>query len=209
MVIDLDADQDDRVRQVADRDIEEGMFVVLRTGERGGYLVPIANQIIGTRAAEYRKVLDSWKTTLRTMESRYGPQGVVNRLLRSGSTRATYQNARNWMSSQTIAPDAEDDYRAIAIVCGMEHQFPSMQTAAREIRRAHVVAGQRVRWGLLEVVQRSDVEEIEREGMKQFELPEFEGAQLTAYRIEGRSDKTTAVSASSLERVFDLGVFIR
>ena len=209
MVIDLDADQEERVRQVADADVEEGMFIVLRTGERGGYLIPIADQIIGPRAVEHRRVLHDWKHELRKLESKYGPQGLVNRLLRAGSIRATYQNLRNWMSTQSIAPDADEDYNAIAKLCGMEHEFPAMQAARKEIRRAHVLAGQKVRWRLLELVQESDIEAIEREGMKQFELPEFEGARLTAYRIEGRSGKTTAVSATSIERVFDLDVFTR
>jgi hypothetical protein len=209
MIIDLDADQDDRVRQVADNEIEEGMFIVLRTGDRGGYLIPIADQIIGQRANDYRTLLDAWKSQLRRMESKYGPQGVVNKLRRAGSTRASYQNLRNWMSSQSIAPEADEDYHAIAVVCDMDSDFPLMKTAASHIRRAHVHAGQKVRRRLLEVVQGSDIEEIEREGMKHFELPEFEGAQLTAYRIERRSGKTAPVSMSTVERVFDLDVFTR
>lgn len=207
MVIDLDADQEGRVCQVSDRETEEGMFIVLRTGSRGGYIAAIANQIIGEPAASYRKILIRWKSRLRAIEKQEGIHVLVDRLIESESKRASPQNTRNWISTQSIAPESSEDFYAIAILCGLGNEFDSMLRSAQQLRRAHVHAGQRVRRKLRELVKDADVEEIERQGSQQFEDPEFEGAKLTAYRIERRSGQIVSVAASSLERVFDLDVF--
>lgn len=207
MVINLDADREERVSQLSDKETEEGMFIVLRTDSSGGYIVPIADQLIGEAAARYRELLGLWKARLRVFENREGIQALVVRLAESGSKRVTPQNARNWMSTQTIAPDSLEDFRAIAILCGMESDFERMTQSAQQLRIAHSQAGQRVRRRLRELVVDADIGEVERQGFQRFEAPEFGGAQLTAYRVERRSEQIVSVAASSIERVFDLDVF--
>lgn len=207
MIVDLEGEKDDRVRQVADDAIEAGMYVVLRTDNQGGYIIPIANQLIGTRAGAFRRLQANWKSKLRTELGNRGTDGLIGLLTASGSSRANYQNVQNWISPQSIAPESDQDFLAIARVCGLEGRFLEMKSVARELRTAHMNAGQRVRRQLRELVREADPSMIDRQGYQSFDLPELPGAQVTAFRVERRSSKVIPVAASAIERVFDLDVF--
>lgn len=204
LVIDLDASEEDRVSQISDAEIEEGMYIVLRTDSEAGYLVPIANQLIGAAAPSYRALQVKWKLALQELLNREGSKGLTTHLREQGSLRANYQNIRNWISPGSIAPEAEVDFRAISVACSMEKDFPLMQRAVKEIRNAHIHAGQQVRRQLRELVSTADPEVIERNGTHEFALPSLPGAKLTAFRIERKWDRIQQVSAASIERPFEL-----
>lgn len=207
MIIDLDAEKDVRARQATDSEIEEGMYVVLRTDSQAGYIVPIADRLIGVQADAFRTLQAKWKSRLRLELERVETKGLAELLSTNGSSRANYQNIQNWISPRSIAPESDDDFRAIACVCGLDSQFEEMKRVAKKLRAAHMLAGQRVRRQLRELVKEADAVTIDRKGYEQFELPELPGAQLTAFRIERRSTKVTPVAASAIERVFDFDVF--
>lgn len=204
LVIDLDAREEDRVTQMSDAEIEEGMYIVLRTDSNAGYLVPIANRQIGKSAPAYRALQVKWKLALQALLDSEGSDGLTTRLRDHGSHRANYQNIRNWISPGSIAPEDEDDFRAISIVCSMEQDFSLMKQGVRELRLAHVQAGQQVRRQLRELVSNADPEMIERNGTHEFALDSLPGAKLTAFRIERKWNTVQQVSAASIERPFGL-----
>lgn len=202
LVIDLDADEDDRVAQVADDDIEPGMFVVLRNDESGDYIVPLANKMLGNRAASYRADHARWKKALRDQVRLDGLQVTSLLLMAAGATRPDPTNLRHWMSERNIAPQSEDDFVAITRLVGLEGEARHLWMVAGAVRRAHLRAGMEIRRRLIERVRTANVSELEARGRMDFELPEAEGGRLAAFRIEGRSSSTTVVSIARIERVF-------
>ena len=108
------------------------------------------------------------------------------------------------MSSRTIAPRDFADFHAIMTLCGIQQEAKELFANANRIRNAHMRAGRQIQARLRSLVMEGDVDEIERQGSKQFELPDLKGVRLTAFRVENRSPKVTAVPSASIERVFDL-----
>ncbi len=202
MIVDLEAEERDRVRQVADAAIEPGMFVVLRTDSGGDYIAPVADRLMGEKAAPYRAAQRRWKERLRDEVRRYGLSIVCAHLSALGAGIADETNVRNWMSDRNIAPRDERDFKAIARFVGLGGEADRLFTIARTVRAAHYYAGTKIRGWLIERVRVADAAELERNGRLDFALPEVEGGRLTAFRLERRSDHTTRLSASRIERVF-------
>lgn len=202
LVIDLDGDEDDRVAQVADADIEPGMFIVLRNDDSGDYLVPVANKILGHLAGGYRAQHARWKNALRDRVRREGLEATSRRLIGAGSERGETWNLRNWISERNIAPQDKSDFAAIARLVGMGDQVNDLWRITLAIRGAHVRAGAAIRRQLVAKVRTADLAELEAQGRMDFELPDIEGGRLTAFRIEGRSSSTRLVPSRRLERQF-------
>lgn len=201
LVIDLDGDEEDRVAQVADADIEPGMFIVLRNDESGDYLIPVANMMLGRLATSYRAQHARWKIALRNQARREGLEATSRRLIAAGSERGEPWNLRNWISERNIAPQDKSDFRAIAWLVGMSDEVDDLWRITLAIRRAHVRAGATIRRQLIEKVRTSDLTELEQRGRMDFELPDIEGGRLTAFRIEGRSSSTQLVPSRRVERL--------
>lgn len=204
MIIDLEADERARVRQVADGEIEPGMFVVLRTDNAGDYVVPVADRLLDPNAVAYRAALALWKERLRERVRGGDAFETCLELLDLGSTRADEGNLRNWMSERGIAPQRREDFAAIMRLVGFDTDVDRLWVIARAIRNAHHRAGTIIRRQLVERVRLADIGELERHGRLDFELPEAEGGRLTAFRVEARSNETVFLPHARLERAFAL-----
>jgi hypothetical protein len=98
LIIDLDEDGKDRVRRVATNSIAPEIYVLLRENAGGDYLIPVADKILGARAARLRKFQRLWKERLRALVHREGEYSVIAQLKQCGAVRANETNLRNWLS---------------------------------------------------------------------------------------------------------------
>jgi len=113
-VLDLGIDEDDedeegwhQIRRVSLSELISGMFLLLRTEGGGDYIVPIADRILGKKAAVLRAKQADWKARLRKAVEAKGIQGLLTisvELLDLGSKLANETNVRNWMSNRSIRP---------------------------------------------------------------------------------------------------------
>ena len=97
-VLMLTQEETDPVQRIPVANIEPGMFLLVRTGGGGEYIVLVADRILGERSGEAREVQRDWKDHLRRKVRKDGLREVVHALERYGSTRANHVNVRNWMS---------------------------------------------------------------------------------------------------------------
>lgn len=202
LTIDPEADDSSRVKQLADRDIEVGMFVVIRADSDHGYILPIADRILGDLARPYREWQHQWKARLRAEVRKQDAFQVALKLIDLGSERADEVNVRNWMSETTIAPAKQSDFEAIARLTGLSNQSEEIWKMANSIRNAHLRAGIQVQKQLRNMVRSVDTEELEQKGMLEFELSDIPGGRLTAFRVEDRSDRTVFLPSSRIENAF-------
>lgn len=202
--IDLEEEKALQLKRVPVRGLEPGMFIILRTEGGGDYIVPLADRILGEAAANLRDLQKEWKTRLRRAVNFHGLSGVAGQLRRYGSTKATEQNVRNWMSPRNIKTSLYEDFAAIMRLTQLEDSADKYWNAMRVILRAHMKAGFRIRKLLLEEVLESDPEELEKYGRKDFNLTEAAGAALTAFRLEEISKETVMVSPSRIGEPFEL-----
>lgn len=202
--IDLEEEQSLRLKRAPVRDVEPGMYVILRTGGGGDYIVPLADRILAEKAERLRELQRDWKKRLREAVNLWGLAAAAAQLRRLGSRLANEQNLRNWMSPRTIRPHFYEDFQADMQLIGLGGRAKEYWEAMETISRAHRKAGFRIRKLLLEEVMRTDSQDLEGRGRKDFNLDEATGSVLTAFRVEEISDEVVMVSPGRIGEPFEL-----
>jgi hypothetical protein len=207
LVLDLEIDIEDEEdeeeiqpsKYIFVNNLREGMFLLLRTEGGGDYIVSIADNILGKGAEMLRKKQEYWKRLLRRAISEKGLETVCIELLYCGSERAAKEtNVSNWMSSKNIRPRDDKDFEAILNYLGLQSRKAEFINAASQIHSAHRQAGFHIRKQLLGLVRNSDMRELHRKGVMEFELPQADGGSLTAFRIENMSPEVSNIAVSRL-----------
>lgn len=204
LVIDLNQVAERRVQRIVHRNVEPGLYILLRTESGGDYVVPIADQILGDHAEELRDMQQTWKARLRLAVRKHGIDETAAALRNNGSAVASHQNLRNWMQDRTIATDDEQDFFAIMKLVGLQNKAQPYWDAMRTIRRAHQKAGTKIRRQLVQQVNKSDLAELERIGLMEFTLDKKTGGSLTAYRIKSLAERTVEVLPHRVDTPFPL-----
>jgi hypothetical protein len=203
MVIDLEEHGKRRVRRVPASDLEEGTFILLRSAGGGDLIVPVADTILKERAAECRALQVDWKARLRQKIRASSFLGVSIELLDAGSSRANETNLRRWVWERSIRPEDIVDFRAIMRVIGLEDETARYWAAMRLLDRAHAKAGQAIRRLLLHRVRTSDLEELQRIGVAEFDLPGAQSGRMLAARIVKIGSEPVMVSPNHVGRPID------
>lgn len=207
LVIDLEAGSDpgdsegneheSPVKRIRVDDIQEGMFILLRTSGGGDYIVPVANQILKDKAKQAREMQLFWKNRLRKAVEIRGAAEVSIALKARGSPRANATNVRNWISTRNIRTQKYKDFEAIMDFIGLKNKASDYWKTAIAIEKAHRQAGYHIRNLLLKKVLDVDLNELEKTGKMDFEL-EQGGGTLTAFRVEDKSPGYYTVPVSRL-----------
>jgi hypothetical protein len=209
LVIDLDGDEDDdekeeaRVKRIPAADVQEEMYLLLRTIGGGEYLIPVADQILGEHAQKARSCQKHWKTLLREQVNRKGTQAVANALKLLGSARANEINVRNWIGERNIRPANYSDFEAIMKYIKLESKTPDYWKMAEAIDEAHRKAGFHIRKLLLNQVLSTDLSVLEKTGRMDFELEKEDGGSLTAFRVTGISPASYTVPLTRVGHPFE------
>jgi hypothetical protein len=190
----IDIARSDPIRSVKVSQLQAGLFLVVRERGKGAYIVPIANRLLGERAEEYRAAQAHWKTALRRTLMRKGMGFTLSKLRLYGARSATAGNVRNWSSAseRKIRTRYREDFAAILTLVNMEDDLEHLWKVARAINHAHHRAGVVMKRRLLDSVRKASLNELEKRGCKTFQIEEYQ-TNLTAYRIEDVSRKTTGV----------------
>lgn len=204
LAIDLTQGMENRVRRIVHRNVEPGLYILLRTEGGGDYIVPVADQILGNQAEDLREQQQTWKARLRLAVKEKGMDKTIEALHKHGSTVASYQNLRNWMHDRTIATEAQRDFIAIMKLTGLDNNAQSYWDSMRAIRHAHNKAGRVIRRQLVEKVNKADLAELERIGLMAFTLDEKTGGSLTAYRIKSMAERTVTILPHRIDTPFRL-----
>ncbi|MBS1792082.1 MAG: hypothetical protein JST85_30530 [Acidobacteria bacterium] len=209
LVIDPDGDKDgrgasSRLRRLPVSYIEPGAYLLLRTCGGGDYIVPVADRILGgDKAKQIRACQELWKRRLREEVSRMGLFPASIALLDLGSIRAEESNVRNWMSSRNIRPDDRRDFEAIMKLAGLEDRIDEYWMNAKSLTTAHMSAGRYIRRLLLNGVATAGLDELERTGRMDFELPGEDAGSFTAFRVLDVSTKKYKVPVAHLDEPFE------
>lgn len=192
-IIDLDEDVTKRVSRVHVRDIQTGMYILLRTEGGGDYIVSVADQLMGNFKEKARFEQRKWKALLREMVKLKGEKEIINQLRLFGSNRASSGNLAHWMSSRGIKTEHYEDFRAIMRLIGLEKESSNLWHIMQEIRKAHTRAGFKIRDMLLEQVNSADLDELRRHGIMEFELADQSAGKLSAFCVKDIARETTEV----------------
>lgn len=199
------------VRRLPTDELEQGLYLLLRTSGGGDFIAPLADRLMGDSAAERRVQQAKWKEQLsRTAIERFGAisrwelsSAVCADLLSQGLSGIRPANVHYWMSSKCIRPRKADDFAAILKFAGLEVQTQDLWLAMGDIDRAHRRAGHRIRRMLLERIASMSLEHMERDGEMDFELGDQGGGSLSAYQITTIIPQEFEVPASKIGVLLD------
>jgi len=203
LVIDLNTGNDDPVKRIKISDLRPGIFVLLRTGGGGDFILPVAEQIMGKNAAMAKEFQKEWKLHLQSLAKQYGFEHVVSRLLELGSPRATPMNVHNWMSERNIKPEYIEDFRAILRMINLEKEIETYWEMMKRIERSHIMAGQQIRRMLLKQVAESDLNSLKKNGVMEFTIPGENNVSITAFQVREISPTTVTVAPYRIGSPFE------
>lgn len=189
---------DEGVRKTVCRDVELGMYLLLRTDAGGDYIEPLANTILGLRCSHYRALQTRWKMALREYLDVHGTERTVEELRRLGSGIANKSNLRNWISRRLIKPRNDKDFEAIISIAGLSRDYREYLHAALITDRAHKKAGVQIKGDLLKRVKTSSLSNLTKHGIMEFTLPGKEQVSLTAFRVTGIAPGSETVPSSEI-----------
>jgi len=204
-VIDFDRGDRARVLRIPVLDIELDTFILLRTEGGGEYIVEVADKILGNQADHTRNMQKHWKSLLRKSVNMMQMYTTVCELKKRGAIRANEVNIRNWMSYRSIRTDDPRDFKAIMDLIGLREKTDEYWTMMTVIDSAHRRAGQLIRKLLVNQVLHSNIQDAEKLGRIDFELPETGAGSLTAFQVRDIYKGTVSVPYYRIGHVFDIG----
>ncbi|MCL5421109.1 MAG: hypothetical protein M1461_01365 [Nitrospirae bacterium] len=204
LIIDLDEEDQFRVKRIPVNDIYTNMYVLLRTSGGGDYIINVADWIMGKEAEGARMMQKLWKDRLRDAARSSSLLELSLKLIDLGSIRANEVNVRNWMSYKSIRTSDYHDFDAIMKLVGLADRAKECWDIMGMIDSAHRKAGQHIRKLLLKKVQEADLNELQRIGRMDFGLEEVDSGSLTAFRVRNVSSEIMKVAVSLLGHPFDV-----
>jgi hypothetical protein len=196
-------DESNPIKRLRVRELEKEMFILLRTSGGGDYIVPIANRIMGDVAEKARELQKEWKNGLRRIVRIKGMDWTVRELKSLGCRIADPGNVRNWMSYRSIKTNSYSDFLSIMILVGLETSSQEVWKHMKGVSRAHIKAGHEIARLLLNVVKTTDYDDLLRLGIQEYELPDRDAGQITAFRIKFISEETIKVPESKIYILLD------
>jgi hypothetical protein len=200
------------VRRVPIDELQQGLYLLLRTAGGGDFIAPLADRILGASAGTRRSEQTEWKERLiRTAVERFGSVSrrdlaslVCSELQAEGLPHARPANVHYWMSSKCIRPRKCEDFAAILKVAGLGERTDQLWSAMGEIDRAHRRAGHHIRRMLLQKIAEASLEPLERDGEMDFDLGDQDGGRLSAYQITDVLTQEFEVPAERIGVLLDL-----
>ena len=199
-------DEELPVKKIKVKNLTQDMFLLLRASGGGDYIVQLANKILGDRAEELRGLQKKWKDNLRKIVKEKGETWVINELISKGCTIANSTNLRNWMSYRSIKTNSFVHFKCIMEIINLPGQVKDFWQQMSLITQAHIKAGHHVTKLLLELVKRTDLNDLIQQGIMEFELTDKDAGILIAFRIKALSDPhdTVLVSPTKIGIPFDI-----
>lgn len=190
----------------SNEDLQEGMFLLLRTGGGGDFIVPVADKILGSRKTACREMQKYWKDQLKSKMRQHGIVEVQKMIIRSGGTKVHVVTIKNWANERNIRPGTSQNFKALLHILGLGNEFNKYNENVEIILTAHRKAGRYIRRLLLEQIKKADMKTLIEEGVMRFNLLDIDtSASMTAYRIERILEEIHEIPYYKLGHPVDIG----
>lgn len=173
-----------------------GMFLLVRRSGAADHLVVMADRMLaetGEDPVALRRAHSRWQDVLREYVDARGLTPAADELRAAGVRVANSPNVSRWMSGESLGLQKDTHFRALLKHLGLQDEAREILRMTRLLRRAHQVAGARVRSLLVERAERMFPAELEAAGHVDVELEKQDGGTLMLARIEQIAESTVAV----------------
>ena len=180
-------------------DLEEEMYLLLRTEGTGDYVSIMADKIVGDEEKQkYDEISDTWKSLLESYLQRFGYEKTIKDLKSEGcSDVANADNLRNWISPRNIGLGKQEDFKALLTLIGHGEKHSIYWEVIRRRRAAHIKAGHALMKMLQAEIDGANMNNLRLTGIQDFELKgEWSAGSLTAIRIRRKTEIVKEMPAS-------------
>ena len=211
LVIDEEDPKGADIRQVRERDVLPGMYLILRVNSSKNYIEEVADGLLGEMALGYRRELAAWKQMLR-IRAMGRDAGQLQRFLGLPEGNLSEQDVRRWGSPLSLGPKRREVMLAIASATSRSESADQLWTGLEKLRAAHGRAGQVVKMAFKRAITPAFIEALREGGSVRVPLAEYPEVELAAFRVQAKSPDTTLVVADRLEVPFPVsnpGVLVK
>ena len=204
-IIDPREEGDERVQRIPSTSVEPGTFLLLRIDSKErDYILPVANELLGSDAEVLRQAQRRWKEKLRERIKVYGHTWVAERIKESGCEISTPTNVRNWASERFIRHNDKQHFVSVMRYLGFGPEADELWEMMTRIRHAHQEAGHKLRKMLLQHVASMDLSALLDKGYMEFNLPEYQDFRMGAFRVIEVDRRSEEVPEAQIGRLIDL-----
>lgn len=170
------------VKQRDFKDVEEDDYIVIRNDSDTKLIAEVADQILKSKAKDYRLLQKKWKKRLRYNVDKKGINRV-SQILRSKYHLKTASNVsiRNWCNENSICPTELP--KLLKALKFNENEINEIYSKMQEIKRAHLKAGRLISSKLMNELSAEILRELKEQGYYTFTSQEFDGASFNIERV--------------------------
>ena len=184
-------------------DLEPGDLVVLTTDGSGDLIAPYADQIIGSRAKNYRELQLAWKRDLTKLVAEIGIAQVLERLKSGSGFEVSASNLRQWLGQTVHGPGTERLFDAVLELLQRHDRTGVHHEALNMIRDASMKAGHQLQSELRRKLLGMSMSDVLSDGFMEFRV-DANGPAKTIYELQKLDTTIRPVSPHYINRVFRL-----
>lgn len=181
-------------------EIKRNDYLLFRNNSSIDLVMDVANKILGDKAPEYRAYQNQWKSKLKRYINKYGIERLSSNLKKQGIEKANEINLRNWIIPERIEPTQFEQLLRV-----MKFDEPILQKivgVTKEIRTAHLKAGNKISKQLLKELNFDRLNEVDEQGYVTFTSNLFEGASFSIETIVEIHDDSIVIDKKDALKVW-------
>ncbi len=192
------------IKKIPNKKLATGMPLIVRTEGSGDSIAAVADMLFGEDAESIRSKQDEWKIAFRKKLFFYKTaHEVADALTVLGAPTSNEINVRNWQRNDTIKPKDKNDFKAIMSFSGLESLTEEYWDNARKIDLMHKQAGKKISRLLLDRINDSTRDDLEKYGRIDVEIKGLAG-KVSVIRIESILPQIYQVPSSRLNKVLNI-----
>ena len=170
------------VKQKNFNEVEEDDYIVIRNESDTKLIAEVADQILKSKAKDYRLTQKKWKKRLLYNVEQKGINKVSQILSKKYRLKtASTVSIRNWCNENSISPTELP--KLLKALKYTEKEVEEIHRKMKEIRRAHLKAGRLISGKLMNELSIEIFQELKEQGYYTFTSKEFDGASFNIERV--------------------------
>ena len=185
-------------------DLGPGDIILFQEQGGGSMVAEVANELMGERSVEFRKVQLTWKISLLEQVRSVGIYEIARKLRDMGASLDASVTVRNWCSPENIGPGNWKNFALLLEILGLEDSKSEIFEATRSIRSAHQSAGFKLAGRLMTMMEGRRLDDFDLHGWQEFGGVAGMPNRKIAYEIVAVLPHTIDVHPSQLQHPFEL-----
>ena len=185
-------------------DLGPGDIILFQEQGGGSMVAEVANELMGERSVEFRKIQLAWKISLLEQVRSEGIFEIARKLRAMGASIDASVTVRNWCSPENIGPGNWKNFALLLEILRLQDKKSEIFEATRSIRSAHQSAGFKLAGRLMTMMEGRQLDDFDVHGWQEFGGVAGMPNRKIAYEIVAILPHPVDVHPSQLQHPFEL-----